>query len=184
MRGGAAVVARERVAAVTPPLISPLRGQLPPRGKPFAIGATIGRPHCRRLTVVHPKAAGRACPAPTGPSPFLARVRGRGHRNNRCTRLFFICAPCKGRTNKKAPSSGAENDGAKRNKQTAKKAQSKTPKRRRSLLLAGTAPERQNSRRARDWLWLVAANHAYTLPYSRCNVKRFPKNNSHYFCRI
>ena len=30
--------------------------------------------------------------------------------------------------------------GAKRNKQTAKKAQSKTPKRRRSLLLAGTAP--------------------------------------------
>ena len=143
MRGGAAVVARERVAAVTPPLISPLRGQLQstrqepptavalrhapagaaPQWKPFAVGATIGRPHCRRLTVVHPKAAGRACPAPTGPSPFLARVRGRGHRNNRCTRLFFICAPCKGRTNKKAPSSGAENDGAKRNKQTAKGAE-------------------------------------------------------------
>ena len=35
--------------------------------------------------------------------------------------------------------------GAKRNKQTAKKAQSKTPKRRRSLLLAGTAPERQTA---------------------------------------
>ncbi len=34
---------------------------------------------------------------------------------------------------------------AKRNKQTAKKAQSKTPKRRRSLLLAGTAPERQTT---------------------------------------
>ena len=165
MRGARAAIARKRAAAESPPLISPLRGQLPPRGKPFAVGATIGRPHCRRLTVVHPKAAGRACPAPTGPSPFLARVRGRGHRNNRCTRLFFICAPCKGRTNKKAPSSGAGNDGAKRNKQTAKKAQSKTPKRRRSLLLAGTAPERQNSRRARGWLWLVAANHAYTLPY-------------------
>ena len=124
MRGGAAVVARERVAAVTPPLISPLRGQLPPRGKPFAVGATIGRPHCRRLTVVHPKAAGRACPAPTGPSPFFARVGGRGHRNNRCTRLFFLfVCPVRGRTNKKAPSSGAENDGAKRNKQTAKGAE-------------------------------------------------------------
>ena len=35
--------------------------------------------------------------------------------------------------------------GAKRNKQTAKKAQSKTPKRRRSLLLAGTVPERQTA---------------------------------------
>ena len=35
--------------------------------------------------------------------------------------------------------------GPKRNKQTAKKAQSKTPKRRRSLLLAGTAPERQTA---------------------------------------
>ena len=35
--------------------------------------------------------------------------------------------------------------GAKRNKQTAKKAQSKTPKRRRSLLLAGTAPARQTA---------------------------------------
>ena len=124
MRGGAAVVARERVAAVTPPLISPLRGQLPPRGKPFAVGATIGRPHCRRLTVVHPKAAGRACPAPTGPSPFLACVRGRGHRNNRCTRLFFyLCALQGGAQIKKAPSSGAENDGAKRNKQTAKGAE-------------------------------------------------------------
>ena len=34
---------------------------------------------------------------------------------------------------------------AKRNKQTAKKAQSTTPQRRRSLLLAGTAPERQTA---------------------------------------
>ena len=65
--------------------------------------------------------------------------------------------------------------GAKRNKQTAKKAQSKTPKRRRSLLLAGAAPERQNSRQARGWLWLVAANHAYTLPYCSSDVKHFPK---------
>uniref|UniRef100_UPI003FEF6383 hypothetical protein n=1 Tax=Gemmiger formicilis TaxID=745368 RepID=UPI003FEF6383 len=35
----------------------------------------------------------------------------------------------------------------------------------------------------RGWLWLVDANHAYTLPYCSSDVKHFPQNNSQYFCR-
>ena len=55
--------------------------------------------------------------------------------------LRFFCAK-----HKKIPHRPEQRTmGAKRNKQTAKKAQSKTPKRRRSLLLAGTAPERQTA---------------------------------------
>lgn len=76
----------------------------------------------------------------------LPAFAGGCKRNNRCTRLFFIGASSKGRTNKKIPHRPEQRTmRAKRNKQTAKKAQSKTPKRRRSLLLAGTAPERQTA---------------------------------------
>ena len=106
------------------------------------------------------QACGPGMPGPYRAVPFPCPRSRAGVRG--C--FLFVC-PARGAQIKKAPSSGAGNDGAKRNKQTAKKAQSKTPKRRRSLLLAGAAPERQNSRRARGWLWLVAANHAYTLPY-------------------
>ena len=35
MRAACAAIARKRAATESPPLISPLRGQLPPRGKPF-----------------------------------------------------------------------------------------------------------------------------------------------------
>ena len=76
----------------------------------------------------------------------LPAFAGGCKRNNRCTRLFFIGAPSKGCTNKKIPHRPEQRTmRAKRNKQTAKKAQSKTPKRRRSLLLAGTVPERQTA---------------------------------------
>ena len=59
---------------------------------------------------------------------------------------FLLVRPLRGRTNKKIPHRPEQRTmRAKRNKQTAKKAQSKTPKRRRSLLLAGTAPARQTA---------------------------------------
>ena len=93
-----------------------LQTELPPRGSRFC---------CRAAS---PLAAAKGSPE----QPLYAVV-------------FLFVRPVRGRTNKKAPSSGAGNDGAKRNKQTAKKAQSKTPKRRRSLLLAGTTPERQTA---------------------------------------
>ena len=35
MRGGVSAVTRQRVITASLPLISPLRGQLPPQGKPF-----------------------------------------------------------------------------------------------------------------------------------------------------
>ena len=71
--------------------------------------------------------------SPSAPSGHLPR-RGRFFDS-----LRFFCA-----SHKKIPHRPEQRTmGAKRNKQTAKKAQSKTPKRRRSLLLAGTAPVRQ-----------------------------------------
>ena len=73
--------------------------------------------------------------SPSAPSGHLPR-RGRFFDS-----LRFFCA-----SHKKIPHRPEQRTmGAKRNKQTAKKAQSKTPKRRRSLLLAGTAPERQTA---------------------------------------
>ena len=73
--------------------------------------------------------------SPSAPSGHLPR-RGRFFDS-----LRFFCA-----SRKKIPHRPEQRTmGAKRNKQTAKKAQSKTPKRRRSLLLAGTAPERQTA---------------------------------------
>ena len=77
---------------------------------------------------------------------------------------FLFVRPVRGRTNKKAPSSGAENDGVKRNKQTAKGAEQNAETEAQPVIGRNRAGE-ANSRRARGWLWLVSANHAYTLPY-------------------
>ena len=73
--------------------------------------------------------------SPSAPSGHLPR------RGSFFDSLRFFCV-----SHKKIPHRPEQRTmGAKRNKQTAKKAQSKTPKRRRSLLLAGTAPERQTA---------------------------------------
>ena len=182
MRGGAAVVARERVAAVTPPLISPLRGQLqstrqePPTAVALrhapAGAAPQGKPFCCRGRRPRRPAEG------SRPLPTMQLEKGR-----LSGRVVVFVRPARGAQIKK-PHRPEQRTMGRNAISRPQKAQSKTPKRRRSLLLAGAAPERQNSRQARGWLWLVVANHAYTLPYSSCNVKRFPKNNSHYFCRI
>ena len=87
---------------------------------------------------------GAASPTPRGgvraPRPTYKPQKGR-QRFPVAVILRFFCA-----SHKKIPHRPEQRTmGAKRNKQTAKKAQSKTPKRRRSLLLAGTAPERQTA---------------------------------------
>ena len=87
---------------------------------------------------------GAASPTPRGgvraPRPTYKPQKGR-QRFPVAVMLRFFCA-----SHKKIPHRPEQRTmGAKRNKQTAKKAQSKTPKRRRSLLLAGTAPERQTA---------------------------------------
>ena len=51
MRGGCAAVARQRAAAESLPLISPLRGQLPPRGKPRLSKNSCRGEHCSPVPV-------------------------------------------------------------------------------------------------------------------------------------
>ena len=137
-------------------------GHLPPRGKAQTVekgvltpwpplrGGSARRRWGRELYGC-PKYFGLwqgSLPPPLrGTAPPLAQAppppyRGSLSRRGRCfDSLRFFCAK-----HKKIPHRPEQRTmGAKRNKQTAKKAQSKTPKRRRSLLLAGTAPERQTA---------------------------------------
>ena len=153
----------------------------------------MGSRFCRRAASPLAAAAvcgGGRCPGGMNPSPTmqtakrdLAQARGPGMPGPYravsfpCPRsragvigttavrgCFLFVRPVRGRTNKKAPSSGAENDGVKRNKQTAKGAEQNAETEAQPVIGRNRAGE-ANSRRARGWLWLVAANHAYTLPY-------------------
>ena len=89
-----------------------------------------------------PQAAADVCHSGKvhGSPPYIQTAKGAAAVSRGRDAAFF-CA-----SHKKIPHRPEQRTmGAKRNKQTAKKAQSKTPKRRRSLLLAGTAPERQTA---------------------------------------
>ena len=90
-----------------------------------------------------PQAAADVCHSGKvrGSPPYIQTAKGAAAvSRGRDAAIFFA------RSTKKIPHRPEQRTmGAKRNKQTAKKAQSKTPKRRRSLLLAGTAPERQTA---------------------------------------
>ena len=66
--------------------------------------------------------------------------------------------------------------GAKRNKQTAKKGAEQNAKTEAQPVIGRNRTGEANSRlTVRGWLWLVDANHAYTLPYCSSDVKHFPK---------
>ena len=132
------------------------------------VGATIGRPRTPAAMASLPGGYGiRPYSLPLAPSARGLRPQAVGERTVRLPEIFRAMArfspsapsghlPRRGRffdslrffcaSHKKIPHRPEQRTmGAKRNKQTAKKAQSKTPKRRRSLLLAGTAPERQTA---------------------------------------
>ena len=90
-----------------------------------------------------PQAAADVCHSGKvrGSPPHIQTAKGAAAVSRGRDAAIFFCA-----SHKKIPHRPEQRTmGAKRNKQTAKKAQSKTPKRRRSLLLAGTVPERQTA---------------------------------------
>ena len=149
------------------PAVRHCRGRRPrrPAGQAALCWLCVGRPAHRppRTSAIAGKFAVRR--------PTYKPQKGRP-RFPVAVMLQFFCA-----SHKKIPHRPEQRTvRAKRNKQTAKKGAEQNAKTEAQPVIGRNRTREANSRlTVRGWLWLVDANHEYTLPYCSSDVKYFPK---------